>query len=162
MDVPIMVHPHNPAASDRLEHYALSLILGLPFDTTMAIASIVFGGVLKTFPKLRFYFVHGGGFVPYQQGRFEHGFKVRAETREKIDHPPSYYLKKVWYDGLTHSKEAFEYLVKVRGASGVLMGSDYPFDIGDKNPLASIKRSNISSEDKHRVAFTNAARLFRI
>jgi aminocarboxymuconate-semialdehyde decarboxylase len=162
LDVPILVHPINVAAANRLGKYYLSNLIGNPLDTSIAIASIIFGGVLDEFPKLKLYFVHGGGFTPYQRGRLDHGYNVRPEPKEVIRKRPGSYIPKIYVDTITHYDAALEYLVKTFGASKVLLGSDFPFDMGPKDPLEIVRKIRVSQEDKKKIYSSNAARLFKI
>lgn len=162
LDVPIMVHPINVAAADRLGKYYLSNLVGNPLDTSIAIASIIFGGVLDEFPKLKLFFVHGGGFTPYQRGRLDHGYNVRPEPKEIITKKPGSYLPKIYVDTITHYDPALEYLVKTFGSSKVLLGSDFPFDMGPKDPLEIVRKIRVSQEDKKKIYSANAAKLFKI
>lgn len=118
--------------------YHLRNLVGLPSATSLAIASVIFGGVLKDFPKLKFCFAHAGGFAPYQRGCFEHGYKVRVEGKEIISKPPSEYFQLLYFDTITHFTPALEYLIKSVGMDKVLLGSDYPFDMADADPVATV------------------------
>ncbi|MDG6995847.1 MAG: amidohydrolase [Nitrososphaerota archaeon] len=157
--VPIMVHPVS-SGFRRLDRYYLGNFLGNPLETSIAISSIVFGGVLESFPRLKFYFVHGGGFVPYQRGRLSHGFKVRPEPKEIIKRDPEFYLKQIYFDSVLHYAPALEYLIKTHGANRILLGSDYPFDMKVSRPVDNVSDRNISAIDKARVLEENAAELF--
>lgn len=163
LGVPIMIHPAFPAASDRLERYYLGNIIGNPLESTIAGACIIFGGVLKDFPKLKFYFVHGGGFLPYQRGRFEHGYTVRKEPKLIINQPPSRDFSLLYFDTVIHYQDALEYLISSVGSGRVLLGSDYPFDMRDPDPVGAIGRlETISRSEKERILWRNAAELFKL
>ncbi|MHB8566161.1 MAG: amidohydrolase family protein [Nitrososphaerales archaeon] len=162
LGVPILVHPINIAAADRLKKYYLSNLIGNPLDTSIAIASIIFGGVLEDFPKLKFFFVHGGGFTPYQRGRLDHGFSVRPEPKAIISKKPSTYLPRIFVDTIVHYDPALEYLVKTFGSLRILLGSDFPFDMGPKDPLAIVKAIKLGQEDRRKIHAENAAKLFRL
>ena len=111
LDVPILLHPHNVAAMDRLGKYYLNNLIGNPLDTTIAIGSLIFGGVLDRFPTLKLCFVHGGGYFPYQWGRLEHGYHVRTEPHIHAAKAPREYLDRFSFDTITHSMGALEYLI---------------------------------------------------
>ena len=162
LGVPMMVHPINIAAANRLQRYYLSNLIGNPLDTSIAIASVIFGGVLKQFPKLEFFFVHGGGFTPYQRGRLEHGFKVRPEPKENISNSPASYLRLIHLDTIVHYAPALDYLIRTMGAGNVLLGSDYPFDMGPRDPVGELKEVKLSQEDRRKVSSENARKLFRL
>lgn len=165
LDVPILVHPPSSirvAAADRLQRYYLINLIGNPLDTSIAIASVIFGGVMEQFSDLKICFVHAGGFIPYIRGRLEHGFKVRSEPKVKISYPPSEYLKLLYFDTVSHYTPALLYLIETIGVDRVLMGSDYPFDMGDPNPVSTIKNLELDSVLKKKILGKNAARFFRI
>jgi aminocarboxymuconate-semialdehyde decarboxylase len=159
----IFVHPTNVAGIERMQKYHLGNLIGNPLDTSLAIASLIFGGVLESFPRLKFCFAHAGGFAPYQRGRLEHGFKVRPEGKEVISKPPSEYFKLLYFDTITHYPPALRYLIESVGSDHVLLGSDYPFDMADPDPVSTVNGlESISSTEKRNVLGENAAKLLRI
>jgi aminocarboxymuconate-semialdehyde decarboxylase len=162
LGVPIMVHPFNVAAGDRLRRYYLSNLIGNPLDTSIAIASVILGGVLDEFPKISFFFVHGAGFIPYQRGRLDHGFAVRPEAKEIISRRPSSYLHRVFADTIVHFYPALSYLIETMGPSQILLGSDAPFDMGPKDPVRPLLEINLNALDRTRTCSENAKRLFRL
>jgi aminocarboxymuconate-semialdehyde decarboxylase len=163
LDVPVFIHPSNVLGSDRLRGYHLQNLIGNPSDTAVAAASLIFGGVLKEFPRLKFYLAHGGGSCPFIRGRWDHGWQVRPEARANIDRPPSDYFRLLCFDSLVHSVPALNYLVETVGPGRVMMGSDYPFDMGDKNPAGDIAALPHLSDDQKAMIFGgNAAALFKI
>jgi aminocarboxymuconate-semialdehyde decarboxylase len=156
----ILCHPGAFSVMERMKKFHLQNLVGHPFDTSLAIASVIFGGVLRDFPKLKLCFLHGGGFAPYQRGRFEHGYQVRPECKERISKPPSEYFKLLHFDTVTHYDPALEYLIRTVGSDKVLMGSDYPADMADPDPVATLSRLEpIPSADKENIFGKNAARL---
>ena len=163
LGVPIMIHPAEPPGRDRLSHYQLVNFIGFPLETTIAGMSMIFGGVFKDFPKLKVYFVHGGGFLPYQRGRFEHGYMVRQDPKSRIDKPPSEYFKLIYFDALTHDQRAMEYLISSVGSNRVMLGTDYPWDMANSDLVREIQNlKTISEEDKKRILWGNAAELFKL
>jgi aminocarboxymuconate-semialdehyde decarboxylase len=158
----IAVHPHNISARERLTQYALVNFIGIPLETTIAIASIIFGGVLERHPTLKFFFVHGGGYVPYQRGRWEHGFQRRDEPKKNISKPPSQYLRVLTFDTVTHYAPALKYLISTIGSDHVALGSDYPFDMADHDPVKTITTLNLSKEDEEKILGGNARRLLNL
>lgn len=127
----ILCHPSDAPGAERMPKYHLVNLVGFPSATTLAIASIIFGGVLEDFPRLKFCFGHAGGFAPYQRGRLDHGYQVRTECKEFIRKKPSEYFKLLTFDTITHYPPALEYLIKTVGCDNVLLGSDSPFDMAD-------------------------------
>ena len=139
----ILLHPINVAGADRLSSYYLTNLIGNPLDTTIAAASLVFGGVLERHPTLKICLAHGGGFVPYQAGRFVHGWHVRAEPKSKLAKPPTESLKRFYFDTIVHSKEALAFLVGNAGTERVLLGSDYPFDMGMPEGVSQVRSLSV-------------------
>jgi aminocarboxymuconate-semialdehyde decarboxylase len=163
LDVPVFIHPSNVLGADRLRAYHLQNLIGNPSDTAVAAASLVFGGVLKEFPRLKFYLAHGGGSCPYLRGRWEHGWQVRPEARANIDRPPSNYLRLLCFDSLVHSVPALNFLVETVGPGRVMMGTDYPFDMGDRDPVKTVASlPHLSDDHKEMIFGANAAALFKI
>jgi aminocarboxymuconate-semialdehyde decarboxylase len=144
----IFIHPLPGAAPDRLGGYYLKNLVGLPFETTISAVCLVFGGVLERYPKLKVLLSHGGGFVPYQAGRFQHGWEVRPEAKKTLHNPPSESIGRLFYDTILHSKSTLEYLVATAGADRVLLGSDYPFDMGNLDCVARVRALSINPEAK--------------
>jgi aminocarboxymuconate-semialdehyde decarboxylase len=163
LDVPVFIHPSNVLGADRLRSYHLQNLIGNPSDTAVAAASLIFGGVLKEFPRLKFYLAHGGGSCPYLRGRWEHGWQVRPEARANIDRPPSDYLRLLCFDSLVHSVPALNFLVETVGPGRVMMGTDYPFDMGDRDPVKTVASlPHLSDDQKEMIFGANAAALFEI
>jgi aminocarboxymuconate-semialdehyde decarboxylase len=163
LGAPIFVHPINNAGADRMGRYYLGNIVGNPAETTIAIGSVVFGGVLDRYPRLVFCWSHGGGFWPYQVGRFDHGYEVRPEPKANISKPPSGYASRMYYDTITHSEAALGYLVSSMGAGNVVYGTDFPWDMGDYTSIPMIKATKtIKAGDKSKVLGGTSARLFRV
>ena len=144
----IMVHPTQVAGADRLGSYYLVNLIGNPLDTTIAAACLVFGGVVARYPGIRFLMVHGGGFVPYQAGRFRHGWQVRPEPRTALKVPPDAALDRLYFDTIVHSQSALEFLVSSAGASRVLLGSDYPYDMGTLDCVRQVRALSLAEPDK--------------
>ena len=144
----IMVHPTGVAGAERLKAYYLANLIGNPLDTTIAAASLVFGGVIERHPRIKFLMVHGGGFVPYQAGRWKHGWQVRPEPRAHLKSPPDVSLDRLLFDTILHGQPALEFLVATAGARRVLLGSDYPFDLGTLEGVRQVRALPIPDADK--------------
>ncbi len=153
------LHPHYVAAVDRLSHYYLSNFIGNPLESTIAAGSLIFGGVLEELPRLRVVLVHGGGYFPYGAGRFEHGFGVRPEPHARVGRPPSAYLDRFYFDIITHSNPALRYLISTYGADHVVIGTDYPFDMGLTEPVDVVDRLGLEAADRARILGGNAETL---
>ena len=155
----VIVHPNNVAGADRLRSYYLNNLVGNPLDTTIAAACLVFGGVLERHPKLKVLLVHGGGFVPYQAGRWVHGWHVRPEPQVNIKQSPEPYLDRFFYDTILHAKPQLEFLVSSVGSARVLLGSDYPYDMGTGECVRQVKALSIADADKEKVLSANILKL---
>ncbi len=151
LDAFILVHPINVAGMDRLGSYYLNNLIGNPLDTTIAAACLVFSGVLERYPALKICLAHGGGFVPYQAGRFVHGWQVRNEPKKKLPKPPTDSLKRFYFDTIVHSTEVLEFLVGNAGAGRVLLGSDYPFDMGMPDGVLQVKNLSIPAAEQNAI-----------
>lgn len=160
LGMPVFIHPNRPAAAERLSHYYLGNLIGNPLDTSIAAASLVFGGVLARHPGLTVYLAHGGGNTPYICGRWEHGWHVRPEPKRSIDRPPMEYVRRFYFDTLAHSQPALDYLVRTFGAGRVMIGTDYPFDMGDTQPIDTVAALGLAESEGEQIRGTTAARLF--
>src|SRR5882672_41424 len=157
----IFLHPVDTIGQDRTKKYYLKNLCGNPYDTGVAVAHLIFGGVMDRFPKLGFNLPHAGGTFPWLIGRWDHGTKVRPELKH-MKQPPSAYLKRFTYDTIGHDDRINANLVRLVGADRVTLGSDYCFDMGLDDPLATIGRMGLSEKDKALVAGGNALRLLRL
>jgi aminocarboxymuconate-semialdehyde decarboxylase len=135
MNMAIFVHPWDMMGTDKMQRYWLPWLVGMPAETSLAICSMIFGGVFERLPKLRVAFAHGGGSFPATIGRIQHGFDCRPDL-VAIDNniPPKNYLGKFFFDSLTHDHAMLDYLVKLVGPNRVALGSDYPFPLGEEVP----------------------------
>lgn len=159
LGVLIFVHPYAPLGRERLGTYFLRNLLGNPFETTVAMSHIFFGGVLDRFPRLRLCFAYGGGALPSVIGRLERGFDTSADCRSRGAGRPASYLGRVWYDTITHDVAALAHLISRVGASQVLVGSDYPFEIGDPDPVSTVERLDLDQLARQAILGGNAAAL---
>jgi len=155
----MLIHPANVAGADRLRAYYLNNLIGNPLDTTIAAACLVFGGVMERHPKLKVCLLHGGGFVPYQAGRWVHGWQVRPEPKLNIKGSPQPYLDRFTFDTILHGRPQLEFLVGSAGAGRVLLGSDYPYDMGTGECVRQVKALSIGEADKAKLLCNNARAL---
>ena len=159
-ELPVLLHPLNVLGGERLRPFYLSNLLGNPFDTAVAAAHLVFGGVLDRFPRLQVCLPHAGGALPYVAGRLQHGQRVRPEARDRARRPFTAYLRRFTYDTISHSPEALAWLIRTVGADRVMVGSDFCFDMGYERPRDIItKRLRLTRADQVRILRDNAARL---
>lgn len=135
LDAAIFVHPWDMMAKEKMPRYWLPWLVGMPAETSLAICSIMFGGVLDRFPKLRFCFAHGGGSFPATIGRIEHGFHVRPDlVQVNTKTEPRDYLHRLYFDSLVHDPAVLRYMLEVFTANRIMLGSDYPFPLGEHHP----------------------------
>jgi aminocarboxymuconate-semialdehyde decarboxylase len=158
----VFVHPHDVIARQtRFKRYYLNNLIGNPLDTSIAVASIIFGGVLDRFPRLKLCFGHAGGFAPWIRGRWRHGQQVRPEARERgAEHPFDDYFGQLYFDTVIHDEENLAYMIRSLGADRVLHGTDYPADMGNWQQVPVIRGFDWLSEDeKAAILGGNALRL---
>jgi aminocarboxymuconate-semialdehyde decarboxylase len=158
----MIIHPANVAGADRLRSYYLANLIGNPLDTTIAAACLVFGGVMDRHPKLNVLLVHGGGFVPYQAGRWAHGWHVRPEPKVNIKKSPEPWINRFYYDTILHAKPQLEFLVASVGPTRVLMGSDYPYDMGTGECVRQVDALWIEDTEKAAILNGNAVTLLGV
>lgn len=156
----VMIHPNGFTEGGRFSEYYFQNVIGNPLETTTALHYIIFNGLLRDMPDLKIFAVHGGGYLPSYAGRIDHAWGARKDCEAKLPEPPTNYLKKVWIDGVVFTQHQLEYLVAQYGSDKVIMGSDYPFDMADYDPVEHIVSSNLSDEDKANVAGLTAKKLF--
>src|SRR5438132_8170142 len=158
----IFLHPVDTIGQDRTKKFYLKNLCGNPYDTGIAAAHLIFGGVLDRFPKLGFNLPHAGGTFPWLIGRWDHGTKVRAELKH-MKRPPSEYLRRFTYDTIGHDDRINAALVRLVGADRVTLGSDYCFDMGLDDPLATVNRiAGLSEADKQAISGGNALKLLHL
>jgi aminocarboxymuconate-semialdehyde decarboxylase len=162
LDAFLFIHPNNVAGADRLKSYYLGNLIGNPLDTTIAAACLVFGGVFDRYPKLKVCLAHGGGFVPYQAGRWTHGWEVRPEPKKNLAKRPEEIIGKFIYDTILHSKESLEFMIARAGAGRVVLGSDYPYDMGMMDCVAQVRALAISEGDKAGILHDRALELLTV
>ena len=142
---------------DKMERYWLPWLVGMPAETSLAICSMIFGGIFERLPNLRVAFAHGGGSFPATIGRVQHGFDVRPDLCA-VDSTinPKDYLGKFWVDSLVHDPDALDFLMKKVGEDKIALGSDYPFPLGELQTGKLIEDSYYSDEIKNKFLFQNA------
>lgn len=162
LGVPVMLHPYYVGPRPGLSDFYLANLIGNPLDTSMAAARLIFSGLLDRHPGVRVLLVHGGGFLPYQIGRLDHGFQVRLEARRFIQRPPSTYLHHFYFDTVLHADLPLHFLVRLVGCERVLVGTDLPFDMADVAFAARLSALAEDSNQKEAICGGNAIRLFRL
>lgn len=155
----VLVHPLSGASAN--EPYFLGNLVSNPAETTMAAARLMFGGVLERFPSLRVCLAHGGGFLPYQVGRLERGYRAIGSSRgARLTTSPLELLRRLYYDTVLHSPDAIGHLVDRVGPDRVLLGSDYPFEMGDPDPIGTVTAvDSLDGDARDLILAGNADRL---
>ncbi len=148
----IFVHPWEMMGEAEMKKYWLPWLVGMPAETSRAICSLIFGGVLEKYPNLKIAFAHGGGAFPYIAGRVNHGFNVRPDLCA-VDNSilPSSYMKNFYVDSLVHDENVMNFLIQTMGAERIAMGSDYPFPLGEHHPGNLIESMDLSDATKQRL-----------
>tara|TARA_B110000438_G_scaffold294323_1_gene335564 strand:- start:1602 stop:2687 length:1086 start_codon:yes stop_codon:yes gene_type:complete len=162
LDILIFIHPSS-FYSDRFgEHYMLNVI-GNPLDTTVAIHYLIFDGVMARYPKIKFYLSHGGAFPASYAARMDHAYGARIDCRQKIYERPSTYLKKFYFDTLVFAVDQLEFLIKKYGADHIAIGTDYPADMAEHDPVEHVYQvENITEEDREKICGLNALKLLNL
>lgn len=159
MGITLFLHPYYVGDKSGLSKYYFTNLVGNPLDTAVAAGSLIFGGVLDRFKNLKVMLAHGGGYMPYQIGRFDKGYRERKESRT-CENLPSSYLNRFYFDTLTFSPKPLEFLVNLAGEDNVVLGSDYPFDMGTLTPVDIVNECNFSEQVKAKILSKNAKFLF--
>jgi aminocarboxymuconate-semialdehyde decarboxylase len=157
----LFIHPLGCSLGERLNRFYLINVIGQPAETAVALSHLIFGGVLDRFPRLKICAAHGGGYLPYYVGRSDHAYEVRPESRT-TKRRPSEYLRQLWFDSLVYRPDTLRHLIDVVGASQVVLGTDYPFDMGVENPLAHLSRTGLSAQEVDAIRGANATGLLRL
>jgi len=139
LDVPIFIHPHYPAGAERIGNYYLINFIGYPMESTITAAQLAFGGVFDRCPNLKICLMHAGGALPFLLGRLEHGQSVRQEAQEHCKHPFAHYLKNFYVDTITFRADTLRFVLDVMPKGHVFTGTDYPYDMADPDPVASVE-----------------------
>lgn len=156
----IEIHPVSGLGGPTTKEYYLWNAYANPAETALTAAHMILSGLLEEHPNLKICLFHGGGHLPYQIGRLDRAYEMRPEARQKISAPPSTYLKKFYFDTITHSGPALSYLIDLVGVEQVMLGSDYPFDMGDERPTVLIEQlPGLSQADKQAILGGNARRV---
>lgn len=156
----VFLHPFGCSLDERLDRFYLSNTVGQPTENAVALSHLIFAGVLDRHPGLRLIAAHGGGYLPTAIGRSDRAWTVRPEARG-CAHAPSTYLSKLWFDTVVHDERALRWLVEAAGADRVLLGSDFPFDMGLDDPVGFVRGAGLSDAETSVILGGNAAELLR-
>ena len=163
LGVVIFMHPLGYTQADRLTHHYFNNVIGNPLDSTVAVSHLIFDGVMARYPKLKVVVAHGGGFIAHYWARMDHAWRARPDCRTVIKRKPSSYLEKFYFDSITFDPEMLKRLIDRFGADHVVLGTDYPYDMGEDDPLgliAQVKRLPRASREL--IQGGNAAKLLKI
>jgi aminocarboxymuconate-semialdehyde decarboxylase len=159
----LFFHPAAGRFNAHLRRHHLRNLIGNPAETTVAIADLIFGGVLDRLPSLRAVFAHGGGYACLAGGRFDHGYRARGDVREHAAELPSSYLRRLYFDNLVHDDAALRYLVDTVGLGQVVLGTDYPADMGPADPVRPLLASpTFDGAEKQAILAGNLAGLIGV
>jgi aminocarboxymuconate-semialdehyde decarboxylase len=159
LGVPLIVHPYYVGPRPGLGDFYLTNLIGNPLATTVCAARLIFSGTLDELAALRVVLLHGGGYLPYQIGRLDHGHLVRPEAGGSA-HPPSAYLTRFWFDTVTHAPAPLRLLTELAGTDHVVYGTDFPFDMAAGPLQDQLAGTGLSTTDAELIAGRNAAELF--
>ncbi len=156
----VVMHPAGFTHGERLTDYYLVNVIGMPLSSTLTVSRMILGGVFERHPGLRMLVMHGGGYLPFYSARTDHAFRHRPELRKHIDRLPSEYLNDLYYDICVFDPGMVEQLVNRFGAGHVLLGTDYPFDMGLPDPLALVEASHLTRAERDMIVGGSAELLF--
>lgn len=162
LDVPVMLHPYYVGVRRQLADFYMTNLTGNPLETCIAASRLILSGFFDRHPRLKVVLVHSGGFMPFQIGRLDHGFRVRPETKSAISSPPSGYLRRFWYDTITHASTPLKFLIELAGKDRVVLGTDLPFDMADVRFQQYFSEAGLAPDVLSAVTTDNAIELFRL
>ncbi|MEU6918454.1 amidohydrolase family protein [Streptomyces olindensis] len=157
----VFLHPFGCTLDERLDQWYLSNTVGQPTENAVALSHLIFSGVLDRHPGLKLIAAHGGGYLPTHIGRSDHAWRARPDARA-CAHEPSSYLERLYFDSLVHDPHVLRALIGTVGADRVLLGSDFPFDMGTEDPLSALRAADLPDQDFHAVRGGNAAALLNL
>lgn len=156
----VVIHSNGHDNVARLGHHYMINVFGHPMEATLAAGHLIFGGVMERHPDLKIVLVHGGGYLPAYAARMDHAYHAREDVREGLPHPPSEYLKRFYLDTMVFAEDQLRFLVEKYGADKVVVGTDYPYDMGESDPVGLVRRTLAGAEAEiAAITRRNAARL---
>jgi aminocarboxymuconate-semialdehyde decarboxylase len=155
----VMIHPNGFTEAGRLSRFYFNNVIGNPLDTTIALHYLIFDGVLERHPNLKIFAVHGGGYLAGYSGRIDHAWGARSDSHGELPQPPTSYLKKIFVDTVVFTPLQLKALVETFGADHVVMGTDYPFDMADFDPVEHVVSTGFDAATTAAICGGNAKRL---
>jgi aminocarboxymuconate-semialdehyde decarboxylase len=155
----VMIHPAGFTEARRLSRHYFNNVIGNPFDTTLALHHLIFDGVLERYPRLKVLASHGGGYLGGYSGRIDHAWGARSDSRGSLPRPPTSYFRNIWVDTIVFTPHQLRHLIEVFGADHVLLGTDFPFDMAEMDPIGHITGAGLDPKTVELVCGGNAARL---
>lgn len=163
LDLAVVAHPNGFTDGQRLAAYYLINTIGMPLDSTVFVARTVLGGVYERVPGLKVIVVHGGGYLPSYPARSDHAWRTRKDARNGTTMPPSTYLRELYYDTMLYEPFDLSILIQRYGAGHVLLGTDYPYDMGETDPVGLVcSVEGLTDRDRELILGGNASRLLRL
>ena len=159
----IFMHPIGSSIQDRMDDHYFRNLIGHPLESALAVGHLVFDGYLDRYPGLKICIAHGGGYIPAYWGRFDHPWERRDDCRTEINTTPMEHIKKLYFDTVVFNEPQLRHLIEIWGADHIVMGTDYPFDMAQPDPVGHVNSvKGLSEADKARIMGTNAAELLGI
>ena len=163
LDIMIVMHPEHIAGAERMGSFGLNAVCGNPADSTLSLGYMMYSGLFDRFPNLKLCALHGGGFLPYHLGRFDKEFVTGQGVRPaQAAKPPSAYLKNLFFDTLVYDVDTLEYLRRKVGTDRLMLGTDYPYTLGDWLGVEKVQALSCSESDKDAILQGNARRLLKL
>ena len=163
LGIVLFLHPLGFTQGERLRDHYFNNVIGNPMETTIAASHLIFDGVMERHPKLKVVLPHAGGFLAHYWARMDHAHRARPDCRAVISKPPSSYLRKMYFDTIAFDPRMLRQMIDVYGAGHVLLGTDYPYDMSETNPVGAIGQvPRLSRADREKIEGGNAAKLLDI
>ncbi len=155
----VMIHPNGFTEADRLSRFYFNNVIGNPLETTIALHYLIFDGILERHPNLKIFAVHGGGYLGAYHGRIDHAWGARSDSHAGLPKPPTHYLKKIYFDTVVFTPGQLKALVETYGADHVVLGTDYPFDMADFDPVEHVVSTGFDAAATAAICGGNAKKL---
>ncbi len=162
LDAFVFIHPVEGGGRAELRDYYMWNVIGNPMDTTIAAGHMILSGVMEAYPRLKVLLAHGGGTLPYIHGRLDRGYRKRPEINKVIQKPPTEHLNQFYFDTITHDADALCMLAGLVGGDHILLGSDYPFDMGNEDPVDRVRAAGFDPQTERKILGGNAATLLNL